>query len=255
MSTTYQDLTYTTFPDSIQSFVQMEDIASGDADVLAQYQSAMRSGDFAAAQAALANMTNADNKIINAVKLNTMFDTCIALERFYKTDIEPYVEQKQEEWQAIVDLFTNNFAYIGNWDNSTAYKRNNMVSRVEGPAEDVFMYIAIVDNTNVELEDTDTWRALTVKGDIGISGQGLTFMGIWQSTQNYIPGNVVSYGNHIYLAIQNSLDQTPTSNSEYWTDYGEFTTLSIFVEEEEPTNIVSGQMWFQIVSGSYWGGG
>ena len=154
MSTTYQDLTYTTFPDTIQSFVEMEDITSGDASALDAYQTAMRAGDFQAARQALASMTNANNKIIDATKINTLNDTLIALERFYKTDIEPYVTQKQAEWQAIVDLFVDNFAYIGEWNSTTGYKRNNIVSRTENPAEDIYLYIAMVDNTGVSLDNT-----------------------------------------------------------------------------------------------------
>lgn len=247
MSTTYQDLTYTTFPDTIQSFVEMEDITSGDASALDAYQTAMRAGDFQAARQALASMTNANNKIIDATKINTLNDTLIALERFYKTDIEPYVDQKQEEWQAIVDLFTDNFAYIGEWNSTTAYKKNNIVSRVENPAQDIYLYIAMVDNTGVSLDNTSTWRVLTVKGDIGVSGEGLTFYGMWVSTKNYIAGDLVSYNNHLYMATGPSLDAPPNENQDVWTDFGQFTTQSMFLSEDEPANIVEGQIWLHII--------
>ena len=96
MSVTYTDLTYTTFPDQEQNFVEMIDVGTGDATALTSYQNAMMQGNFHAAQAALASMTASDNKIINAIKLNTLFDTCVALERFYKSDVEPYIDQNKK---------------------------------------------------------------------------------------------------------------------------------------------------------------
>ena len=125
MSTTYPDLTYTTFPDQEQSFVEMEDITTGDATLLSQYQQAMLQGNFQAARQALSQMTNANNKLIDSVKINTLFDTCVALERFYKSDIEPYLEQKQQEWEATVAIFTNDFGHVGNFSLNGIYKRNN----------------------------------------------------------------------------------------------------------------------------------
>ena len=42
MSVTYPDLTFTTFPDTEQSFVEMIDLTSSDGALMTQYQTAMQ---------------------------------------------------------------------------------------------------------------------------------------------------------------------------------------------------------------------
>ena len=87
MSTTYPDLTYTTFPDQEQSFVEMEDITDGDAVALTNYQNAMKQGDFQAAQQALSSMTNANNKLI---KVRIAGDTCDGDDVYFYQNSEKY---------------------------------------------------------------------------------------------------------------------------------------------------------------------
>lgn len=249
MSVTYTDLTYTTFPDQEQNFVEMIDIGTGDATALTSYQNAMMQGNFQAAQAALASMTASDNKIINAIKLNTLFDTCVALERFYKSDVEPYIDQKQEEWEATVALFTNNFAYIGNWNATTQYKRNNMVSLYNSSTGDTEIYIAIADNINKEpyIVGSTVWRKLSFKGLQGLSGEGVTFYGTWNAATQYTQDDVVVYDDQLWQATQASQNQQPGPSSAYWTNYGAFNITTIYVSQTQPTELSEGNFWFQLL--------
>lgn len=248
MSTTYTDLTFTTFPDQEQNFVEMQDIVATDATVLTTYQQAMMNGDFQAAQAALATMANANNKLIDSVKLNTLFDTTVALERFYKTDVEPYIEQKQEEWEATVAIFTNDFAYIGDWNNTTGYKRNNMVSFYNSSTGDTELYIATEDNTNEEPYASGApWRRLSFKGIQGQSGEGVTFQTAWNSSTQYTEGDIVVHNDQLWQATQNNQNQEPSSTSAYWTGFGEFSTTNIYVAQIQPAELSPGDFWFQIL--------
>ena len=248
MSITYADLTYTTFPDQEQTFVEMQDITTTDATNLTNFQQAMMQGDFQAAQAALTSMANANNKIIDAIKLNTLFDTCVALERFYKTDIEPYVEQKQSEWEATVAVFTNDFAYIGAWDNTTAYKRNNMVSFYNSATGDTELYIATQNNTDEEPYASGApWRRLSFKGVQGQSGEGVTFQTGWNSSTQYTQGDIVVYDDQLWQATQNSQNQEPSATSEYWQSFGEFSTTNIYVSQIQPSEMSPGDFWFQLL--------
>lgn len=246
MSTTYPDLTYTTFPDSQQTFVEMIDMTSSDGAIMTQYQTAMQNGDFAAARTALSQLPNSNNKIIDALKMNTLFDTTVALERFYQTTIEPYIEEKQQEWEQLVALFTENFAYVGDYSSGQTYQQNNIVSAVNTLTGDTNLYIAIQDNS-APLSDATSWRTLTVKGVAGSSGPGLTFMGAWDSTTPYSENDVVAYANTIWAATQANTNQTPSSTSEYWQDYGTFPTLQIVVSQTQPSLNI-GDFWFQVVS-------
>ena len=246
MSTTYPDLTYTTFPDTQQTFVQMIDLTSSDGELMKQYQQAMMNGDFATAQSVLAQMPNANNKIFDSVKANTLFDTTVALQRFYTTNVQDYIETKQQEWEALVQLFTANFAYVGEYNQGSSYKQNNIVSFVDSTTGYTFLYIAIQDNT-ASLVDQNSWRVLTVIGPQGLSGDGLTFMGAWNRTTPYNIGDVVTYQNELWSALQVNTNQEPGTTTGYWQNYGNFPVQTIFVSQTQPSMSV-GDFWFQVVS-------
>ena len=91
MSTTYQSLQFTTFPDDIQSFVTMLNMSVEDGAAVTGYQQAMQAGNNTLARQYYGQITNANQKFIDATKMNTLMDTCVALQKFYKTDIEPYI--------------------------------------------------------------------------------------------------------------------------------------------------------------------
>ena len=246
MSVTYTDLTYTTFPDTEQSFVEMIDMTSSDGALMTQYQTAMQNGDFATARTVLAQIPNVNNKILDSVKMNTLFDTTVALERFYKTNVEPYIETKQQEWEQLVALFTANFSYKGAYISGQSYQQNNIVSAVNPLTGDTNLYIAI-QNNSAPLTDTTSWRVLTIKGTQGLSGEGLTFMGAWNSTTAYNENDVVTYQNDLWMALQANTNQDPTSTTGYWQNYGNFPVTSIVVSQAQPTQSI-GDFWFKVVT-------
>lgn len=246
MSTTYPDLTYTTFPDVQQTFVEMIDMNSSDGALMAQYQTAMQNGDFATARTVLTQIPNYNNKILDSVKINTLFDTTVALERFYQTNVEPYIEEKQQEWEQLVALFTANFSYKGPYISGQTYQQNNIVSAVNPSTGSTNLYIAL-QNNSAPLTDTSSWRVLTIQGVQGLSGQGLTFMGAWDSSTAYNENDVVTYQNDLWVASQANTNQDPTSTTGYWQNYGNFPITSIVVSSAQPTQSI-GDFWFQVVS-------
>ena len=245
MSATYPDLTYTTFPDTEQAFVEMIDMTSSDGALMTQYQTAMNNGDFVTARSVLAQIPNYNNKILDSVKMNTLFDTTVALERFYKTNIQDYIEEKQQEWEQLVALFTDNFTYVGAYVPGTTYQQNNIVSATSTATGDTFLYIALQQNSDPVTTIT-SWRQLTVKGNQGPSGEGLTFMGAWHGTQDYVVGNLVVENNALWEAIQPSTNQQPSTTTGYWQQYGPFNITSIIVDSTQPSQSI-GDFWFQVV--------
>lgn len=71
------------FPNEIQTFPTMQDISAADASLVQQYQEAMEAGNIATATAILAQISNADKKIIRADLFNTITDTSVALQKYY----------------------------------------------------------------------------------------------------------------------------------------------------------------------------
>lgn len=99
----------TVFPGSIQTFPTMEDITPTDAPLVAQYQTALQQGNFESAQAILAQIPNASNKMANADLLNSVMDTVVAVETlFYSagaagsgyvvSEVQPSMQMVNELW-------------------------------------------------------------------------------------------------------------------------------------------------------------
>lgn len=76
----------TTFPNSIQTFDTMQNINYNDSTEMANvfaFQQAIKNGNYAQAQTIYNNITDADKKFINANLINTILDTCVALQEYY----------------------------------------------------------------------------------------------------------------------------------------------------------------------------
>lgn len=243
MSLLYPDLPKTNWPNSPQTFVTMQDILASDGVNLKGFQDAMEAGNTTLAQQYYANIANADAKFINADKLNTLFQTCVALQRFYQTDVEPYTEQKQVEWQEILDEFD----YKGAFSSIQQYYINNWVSYVSVDGN-TYLYLCIAEPPVGTLPtNLSYWRVLTVRGGQGVSGDGLAFQGEWLSTQNYTTDDAVSYGNGVWGALQANVNQQPAEGSAYWRLLYSVQPQVYPVQAAQPLNQSVGDLWFEVV--------
>ena len=79
----------TTFPNAIQTFPQMIDLAASDGTLTQQYQAAMQAGNVTLAKQILAQIPNNQSKIITADYLNTINDTVVAVEKYFQARYSP----------------------------------------------------------------------------------------------------------------------------------------------------------------------
>lgn len=87
----------TTFPTTVQNFPQMRDISPSDGALIAQYQAAMQAGNLPLAQQILAQISNSQSKIITADYLNTINDTVVAVEEYFRGRYSPaYIVSKDQ---------------------------------------------------------------------------------------------------------------------------------------------------------------
>lgn len=242
MSATYTDLQFTSFPDSVQSFVTMLDMAINDASAINGYQEAMRNGDYASAQSYFSQITNGNQKILDATKINTFIDTCVALQRFYRTDIEPYINNKQTAWQNEI----NKFSYLGEYSSSASYIKNNFVTATVNGVKQVFICIANAPAGTL-VTNTTYWRQLTIRGLQGPSGEGLAFRFTWDSSQIYYPQDIVTYGDSIWCCLAQNSNQTPYEGSSYWRlIHSPIQDIYPF-SQTQPSGTQVGSLWFQII--------
>ena len=102
----------TLFPEAIQTFPQMIDLIASDGTLVQQYQTAMQAGNLALAKQILAQIPNNQNKIITADYLNTINDTIVAVEQYFRGRYSPayIVSESQPAYQEATDFW---FEVIG----------------------------------------------------------------------------------------------------------------------------------------------
>ena len=102
----------TSYPNSVQTFPQMIDLAASDGPLVQQYQTAMQTGNLALAKQILAQIPNNQNKIITADYLNTINDTVLAVEQYFQaryspayivSDTQPQSQEKNDFWFEITE--------------------------------------------------------------------------------------------------------------------------------------------------------
>lgn len=145
---------------------------------------------------------------------------------------------------AITELMTaiSDFGSKGVWNNSTLYKRNNLVL-VDGQT-----YIANQDNSNTEVTDTSTWTLFASRGEQGIQGvegprglqgpQGVPGMnGTGSGTVTAI-NNVLPDGTgNVTITIPNSADFATKTELNNVVDRVEDHISSVKVDAHEISNI------------------
>ena len=97
----------TSFPNAIQNFPQMIDLIASDGTLVQQYQIAMQAGNLALAKQILAQIPNNQNKIITADYLNTINDTVVAVEQYFRSRYSPayIVSESQPTYQEATDFW------------------------------------------------------------------------------------------------------------------------------------------------------
>ena len=97
----------TLFPNSTQTFPQMIDLTASDGTLVQQYQIAMQAGNLALAKQILAQIPNNQNKIITADYLNTINDTVVAVEQYFRGRYSPayIVSESQPTYQEATDFW------------------------------------------------------------------------------------------------------------------------------------------------------
>lgn len=226
MAIPYTDLD-SRFPaelDTIEDFID-PDLSS--LSIISQYENAVASGNLSAAAQILSANPTLKRMIVNAENLNKIKDAIIAVQRYYLSDLQGYLD--------------NVFAFAGNWSASVIYKKWNVV------VYNGFTYISVVDNVPAGTLPTNTsyYRVVSIKGDKGDPGVNLVFKDAWSSAQSYIENDCVTYNNTLYAAKLANTNQTPSPSSGYWTTVFQYKE-SISISLSQPTTQIKNDIWIDI---------
>lgn len=239
MSQLYQDLNLTIFPEGVDNFPQWLDITAQDGPLIKQYMESVNNGNFALANQILSQIPSATQKIIKANDLNKLTQSMLAVERFYLSDVKDYIVEKQSEWENIV----NQFQYKGPWSSNGYYVENNMVSYNIFGIEYIFLAIK---NPPFGVVPTDGlyWRILTIQGEQGKSGEGLTYREQWKVSTQYEANDAVTYNGALWMALRRSQGVEPTKESVVWRLVMSLATTTYPIQDIQPSNQVEGDLWF-----------
>lgn len=239
MSTLYPDLSLTNFPGEVDSFPTWLDVGANDGPLIKQYQAALQNGNATLANQILSQIPAASQKLVKATDLNKLSQSTLAVERFYGTDVEPYIQEQQTNWQNTIDQFS----FKGTWSSNTSYLKNNIVSYASGGS--TLLYIAISDPPVGTTPTNGTyWRVFTIQGQPGAAGTGLSYMGEWSSSVAYAANAAVTYDGALWMSLQPSTNKEPSTNPSDWQLIMNLETTTYPIQDTPPTNQKQGDLWF-----------
>lgn len=215
-------------------------MVASDGPLVYQYLQAMNGGNAAQANQILAQIPSASRKLIQAQDLNKLTQAILAVERFYHSDIEDYVSEQEQNWLNII----NRFHYEGDWDAGTTYQQNNIVSYVVGGL--TFLYLA-TSNPPVGTLPTNTtyWRVLTMRGQQGISGVGLSYRQAWVNSNVYEINDAVTHDGGLWMSLQdNNQGVVPGTNNQIWRLIMTLDATIYPIRDTPPTVQGENALWF-----------
>jgi len=219
------------FPDELHSFTTLQDIQASDIQNVLRYKElAMKTNRTPYEDTELNDLkVTLNRKLINASKINDIYNAVIELEEFFRDNTVGYIETKQGEFQAEIDKFDDK----GDYNPSTTYHKNNMIRH------DGYGFIVLKNNlVGVEpVDDGVNYRRFTIKGDQGVSGSGLSPRGIYSGTTTYTKDDLVVYDSKWWTATQTTQGNTPVIDSLHWDLY--FDVTGIAAEEVVVEDIYS----------------
>ena len=168
--------------------------------------------------------------IISEERMNLFGDILINMQKFFKDDVEPYVDNmktdvlnytdaKKQEFQAEVDKLVAR----GEWQPNTQYFKKNIVT--SGGVG----FIAKLDSINQSPPSATYWSKIADKGEKGDPSLNINFKGEYDIAMSYVMGDAVTFGGFWYYAKQNTKGNPPT-NATYW----EIQTNQTLVGDTQP---------------------
>lgn len=231
MSITYPDLE-NKFPDEIDNFDRFLDPTLEFLDVINQYYALYDAGDIAGATAILNSNPMLKRMILNADNVNKLRDMCISTQRYFK-------DRVQED---IMSIIKTPVIYSA----STKYKIYDIVRYIVGGADLYFW--CFNRNTPIGASPTNTnyFIPISIRGEKGESGTGLSYRGGWNSTTQYYKDDCIADNNKLWSANANNINSKPVVDNADWTLIIDIYRQSI-LSSTQPSNQATGDVWYQII--------
>lgn len=202
MSTTYPDLYETKFPDAVDNWDRFLDPTIQTISAITQYQKYYDQGNFEEANNVLINNPTLKRIIVNAASINKMLDGIIAIQRFYFSDFQTYL-------QNIIQL-------KGEWSSSVKYPKYSVVTYIIHDNTEAYLCLSNDCPMGTLPTNTNYWTPWTARGAKGDSGTGLSPRGTYSPTVDYLKDDLVSFNNIWWYALKPNTGSQPSESNENW---------------------------------------
>ena len=151
-----------------------------------------------------------DNKVLGATEINNAIDDISDIETYYYDNVPETLNTHLTNF----DTNIHDFISRGSYSSTKTYYFNNIVSY-----NSQLYYCKVASGqaiSNIAPTNTSYWVYLGLRGEQGAAGLGIILRYAWDSATSYNEKDVVSYNNYLYVAVQSSINQTPSNNTSYW---------------------------------------
>jgi len=206
------------FPNAIDSFITFTNLQATDLINYKRYVELKEKQDRTPAETDEMNslLNSLRNKIPLAEDFNKLAEAISSVQAFFKSDVDGYITQKQNEFDATISKFT----FKGEYNSTVTYQKWNTIT-YNGES-----FISKQDNNlnHTPVGDiNDAWwfkiAARGAQGPQGIPGTGLRYKGIWNVSTQYFVDDAVQYGGQLFACLQDNIGQEPDplQQTAYWS--------------------------------------
>ncbi len=215
----------------------LKDLGINDEKLKEDFYKKFENGNIRDAQEIISNNNNLKFEIINSENINNIINKIIYLEKIYGVSTTDMFNNDFKIYQNGI----NNLIYLGEYNNRTQYKINNIIKY-----ENYFYFCKKEPEIGTLPNNETNWVKLKLKGETAPEDMGVHYKGKWKLNINYKKYDMVILNNKIYIAKINNIGANPESSIDKWEEQLKINKDVIFITQREPENIKEGNLWLQI---------
>lgn len=229
MSISFPEYSNSEFPEQLDSFPRMQDITSSEVALMNDYKRFITNADISSAQSLLESNPSLRDKLFDASKFNSLRDAILSTQKFFTTNVQGFVENKQREMNQYTDnkkteinreqsnaIETINqkrqevleevgkFYYRGIYSKIVQYYRWNTV-KFRGN-----VYLCFTDTINNDPTNEAFWIRIADNGD------KVVLRGTWTQIGEYKHLDMVTYNNNLYMCELDNYNKNPELETSFW---------------------------------------
>lgn len=200
MSVSYPSHIYTAFPDDISVRDYVHDLDISTKVYYDQYCTYINQSKFTEANEIKENYLK--NVLVDAFFFNGIIDDIYALQKLFHDELESWV--------------FNVSKYAGVYSSTVKYTKFNVVSYVHEAAIQFYQAVALDIPIGTLPTDENYWMCVTMRGEKGDPGMGMSYAGIWNNLTNYSAEQFVVCNNAFWICLTQNSGSQPSKTNPKW---------------------------------------